>query len=98
MLLISTISITFLKGELIPVFTVIMFFIFYLITKAFYSYLRNDEKYKNNKQLSSDMPNEKYFTKGEFDIKKVFIVVWLMIILILTSLSLWLYSVNNAFV
>ena len=88
----STISVIFLKGGLIPVLGLVMFVIFYFITRVFYNYLRNDEKYKNNRQVSSDMPGEKYFTKGESDPKKVFIVIWLMVILILTSVSLWLYS------
>ena len=51
-----------------------MFVIFYFITRVFYNYLRNDEKYKNNRQVSSDMPGEKYYTKGESDPKKLFIV------------------------
>lgn len=94
----STISVIFLKGGLIPVLGLVMFVIFYFITRVFYNYLRNDEKYKNNRQVSSDMPGEKYFTKGESDPKKVFIVIWLMVILILTSVSLWLYSFNNGLV
>ena len=60
-----------------------MFVIFYFITRVFYNYLRNDEKYKNNRQVSSDMPGEKYYTKGESDPKKLFIVIWLIVILIL---------------
>ena len=98
MLLFSTISVIFLNGGLIPILGVVMFFIFYFITRAFYTYLRNDEKYKNTRQISSDLPGEKYFTKGESDIKKVFIVIWLIIILVLTSVSLWLYSFNNGLV
>ncbi len=88
----------FLNGGLVPVLGVVMFVIFYFITRAFYTYLRNDEKYKNTRQISSDMPGEKYLTKGESDIKKLFVVIWLMIILVLTSASLWLYSFNNGLV
>ena len=44
------------------------------------------------------MPDEKYITKGEFDLKKLLLVVWLIVILVLTSLSLWLYSFNNGLV
>ena len=94
-LLFSTISVMFLNGGLLPIIGAVMFVFFYFITRAFYNYLRNDEKYKNNKQISSDMPGEKYYTKGESDPKKLFVVIWLMIILLLTSASLWLYSFNN---
>lgn len=97
-LLFSAISVMFLKGGLIPAVGLVMFVIFYFITRVFYSYLRNDEKYKNNRQVSSDMPGEKYYTKGERDPKKMFIVIWLIVILILTSASLWLYSFNNGLV
>ena len=97
-LLFSTISVVFLKGGLIPVVGLVMFVIFYFITRVFYSYLRNDEKYKNNRNTSSDKLGEKYYVKGESDPKKIFIVVWLIIILMLTSASLWLYSFNNGLV
>lgn len=96
MLLFSTVSVMFLNGGLIPVVGVVMFVFFYFITRAFYNYLRNDDKYKNNRQVSSDLPGEKYYTKGESDSKKLFVVVWLIVILILASVSLWLYSFNNA--
>lgn len=98
MLLFSSVSVMFLNGGLLPVIGIVMVVFFYYITRMFYNYLRNDEKYKNNRNVSSDMPGEKYYTKGESDPKKVFIVVWLIVILILTSVSLWLYSFNNAIV
>ena len=98
MLLFSTISIIFLNGGLLPVIGLVMIVVFYFITKVFYNYLRNDEKYKNNRQVSSDLPGEKYYTKGQADSKKLFIVVWLIVILIITSVSLWLYSFNNGLV
>ena len=88
----------FLNGGLIPVIGLFVFIVFYFITRMFYQHLRNDDKYKNNKQISSDMPGEKYFTKGESDPKKLFVVVWLMVILVLTSASLWLYSFNHGLV
>jgi len=97
-LLFSSISVMFLNGGLIPVIGVIMFVLFYFITKTFYAYLRNDDKYTNNRKMSSDMPGEKYFTKGDSDPKKLFVVVWLMVILVLTSAALWLYSFNNGLV
>lgn len=97
-LLFSTISAMFLNGGLLPIIGLVMFVFFYFITRAFYNYLRNDEKYKNNKKISSDMPGEKYYTKGESDPKKLFVVIWLMVILVLTSASLWLYSFNHGLV
>lgn len=88
----------FLNRGLIPVIGLVMFVIFYYIARVFYNYLRNDDYYKNNRQISSDAPGEKYFTKGDSDFKKLFIVIWLLVILVLTSASLWLYSFNNALV
>ncbi len=97
-LLFSTVSVIFLKGQLLPIVGLFLFVIFYFIARAFYSYLRNDEYYKNTRQRSSDVVGEKYMTKGESDIKKLFIVIWLIVILILTSVSLWLYSFNNGLI
>ena len=88
----------FLGKNLIHIVGFIMIFIFYYVAKAFYGYLRNDDQYKNNRQVSSDMPGEKYITKGESDIKKVFVVVWVLVILILSISSLWLYSFNHALI
>ena len=97
-LLFSSISVLFLNGGLLPIIGIVMFVIFYYITRMFYNYLRNDDKYKNTRQRSSDIPGEKYFIKGESDPKKVFIVVWVIVILILTSVALWLYMFNNGLV
>ena len=94
-LLFSSISVMFLKGGLLPIVGLFLFVIFYFITRVFYNYLRNDDYYKNTRQRSSDKKGEKYITKGDFDIKKLFVVVWVIVILILTSVSLWLYSYNN---
>ena len=98
MLLFSTVSVMFLNGGLLPVIGLVMVVVFYYITRMFYNYLRNDDKYRNDRQVSSDMPGEKYFTKGESDFRKLFIVIWLIVILILTSVSLWLYSFNSGLV
>ena len=97
-LLFSSISVIFLKGQLLPIIGLFLFVIFYFITRMFYNYLRNDDYYKNNKQKSSDKPGEKYITKGESDPKKLFVVIWFLVILVLTSVSLWLYSFNNGLV
>ncbi|WP_407375330.1 hypothetical protein [Methanobrevibacter sp.] len=97
MMLIASISvIVFFGGNQIPVLGVFFVLIFYFITKAFYNYLRNDDFYKNTKKHKSDKKGEKYWVKGEKDIKKVFIIVWVIVILILAALSLILYSYNNA--
>ena len=97
-LLFSSISVMFLKGGLLPIVGLFLFVIFYFITRLFYNYLRNDDYYKNTRQRSSDKKGEKYITKGDFDIKKLFVVVWVIVILILTSVSLWIYSYNNGLV
>ena len=60
----------------------------------FYNYLRNDELYKNTSKRSSDSPGEDYIIKGDKDFKKIFIIVWVMVILILAAISLYLYSFN----
>ncbi|MBR4447815.1 hypothetical protein [Methanobrevibacter sp.] len=98
MLLFSIISIMFFNRGLVPFIGVVLFVFFYFVTRVFYNYLRNDDQYKNNRQISSDMPGEKYFTKGSSDSKKLFVVIWLMVILVLTATSLWLYSFNNGLV
>ena len=97
-LLYSTVSVAFLKMGSLSIVGLLVFVIFYFITRMFYNYLRNDDYYKNNRQMSSDKKGEKYITKGESDYKKIFIVAWLIIILILTSVSLWLYSFNNGLI
>ena len=97
-LLFSSVSVMFLNGGLLPVVGIFLFVIFYFITKVFYNYLRNDDFYKNNRTRSSDKHGEKYIIKGEKDYKKIFLVIWLIAILILTSVSLWLYSYNNGLI
>lgn len=78
----------------VPYIGLIFIVIFYFLTKAFYNYLRNDDFYKNNRNYSSDKSHESYIIKGERDNKKIFIVIWMLVILILAALSLWLYSYN----
>lgn len=76
----------------------VLIVVFYFISRAFYSYLRNDGVYKNNRNVSSDKKGEKYITKGESDAKKLFIVIWVIVILILISLALFLFLINNGFI
>ena len=79
----------------IPYIGLIFVVIFYFVARLFYAYLRNDDHYQNNKNHTSDMKGESYITKGEHDGKKIFIVVWVMVILVLAAISLWLYSYNH---
>lgn len=79
----------------IPYIGLIFVVIFYFIARMFYSYLRNDDFYKNNKTHSSDKKGESYLIKGERDGKKIFIVVWMLVVLVLAAVSLWLYSYNT---
>ena len=92
MLIISSIIAMF--GS-IPYIGLILVVIFYFIARLFYAYLRNDDFYKNNRNHSSDKKGERYITKGERDGKKIFIVVWMLVILVLAAVSLWLYSYNT---
>ena len=98
MLLTSSIVVVFFNGNSIPFIGIVFVVIYYFISRAFYNYLRNDGKYKNTRKTSSDRPDESYITKGESDSKKVFLVVWVLVILLLSAVSLWLYSINNGLV
>jgi hypothetical protein len=98
MLVMSSIVVVFFNGGSIPFIGIAFVVIFYFITRMFYNYLRNDDFYKNNRQHSSDKPGEKYITKGKSDSKKMFIIVWVIVILILAAVSLWLYSLNNGLI
>lgn len=79
----------------IPYIGLIFVVIFYFIARMFYRYLRNDDFYRNNKEHSSDKPGESYLIKGEREGKKMFIVIWLLVVLVLAATSLWLYSYNK---
>ena len=60
---------------------------FIVICRAFYNFLRNDNEYKNTRKRSSDIKGESYITKGESDIKKIFLVVWVFIMTILLAVT-----------
>lgn len=92
MLIVSSIIAMFGQIPYIGLFFVV---VFYFIARAFYNYLRNDDFYKNNRNHKSDKKGESYIIKGERDSKKIFIVVWMMVILVLAAVSLWLYSYNT---
>lgn len=98
MLLTSSVMIVFFKGGSIPFIGLFFVVIYYFIARMFYNYLRNDDEYKNTRKHSSDIKGEKYLVKGERDTKKIFIVVWVLVILLLSAISLWLYSFNNGLI
>ena len=98
MLLVSITTLTFFKGGQIPFIGLFFIVVFYFISRAFYAYLRNDDFYKNTRQHSSDKAGEKYWIKGERDSKKIFIIVWIFVILILAAVSIWLYSYNHGLI
>ena len=90
-LLLSSVVVHFLPNMNI-VFSGIIIIIFVYISRFFYNYLRNDEFYKNNKNKSSDMKGESYLTKGETDIKKIFIIFLIILMDVLLAISLYLIS------
>jgi len=98
MLLVSSVTVVFFNGGQIPFIGIIFVVVFYFIARMFYAYLRNDDHYKNNRNHTSDMKGESYIVKGESDTKKVFLIVWVLVILALAAVSLWLYSINNGLV
>ena len=98
MLLTSIAVLTFFNGGSIPFVGLVFVVVYYFISRVFYNYLRNDDFYKNTRNHSSDKPGEKYWIKGENDTKKIFLIVWIFVILILAAISLWLYAYNNGLI
>ena len=98
MLITSSIVVVLFKGGSIPFIGIVFVVVYYFAARMFYNYLRNDEKYKNNRKYTSDKKDESYFIKGERDAKKIFVVVWVLVILLLAGISLWAYSINNGLV
>lgn len=98
MLILSSVLVVFFSGSSISYIAIAFVVAFYFIARMFYSYLRNDELYKNTKQYSSDKPGEKYITKGSADVKKTFVIIWVIVVLLLAAVSLWLYSFNAGLV
>ena len=88
----------FLPTGQLPFVGVILIVAFYFISRVFYSYLRNDDHYKNTRNYTTDKKGEKYITKGESDSKKLFIVVWIIVILFLASIAMVLYLANNGLI
>lgn len=98
MFLTSSVVAVFFKGGAIPFIGLFFVVVYYFIARAFYSYLRNDDHYKNTRKHSSDKEGESYITKGERDTKKLFIVIWVLVIMLLAVISLALYSINSGLV
>lgn len=86
MLLLSSIVMIVSPGMNI-VFSGVIVIVFVFICRAFYNYLRNDDEYKNTKKRSSDIKGESYITKGESDIKKVFLIFWIFLMTILLAVT-----------
>ncbi|MBR2558686.1 MAG: hypothetical protein IKE95_10035 [Methanobrevibacter sp.] len=93
----SSVSV-FVKGGFVQYIGLVFIVVYYFIARVFYNYLRNDDVYKNSRKYSSDREGEKYLYKGESDNKKIFIIVWILVILFLSAISLWAYSVNNGLI
>lgn len=88
----------FMPNGQLPFVGVILIVAFYFISRVFYSYLRNDDYYKNSRKYTSDRKGERYITKGESDSKKLFIVIWIIVILLLASIAMVLYLMNNGLI
>lgn len=85
LLLSSVVTLIGSKGNLIYSGVFVIVFIF--ICRAFYNFLRNDGHYKNTRNRSSDIKGESYLTKGESDIKKIFLVIWIFLMTILLAIT-----------
>ena len=90
MFLTSTVVMNLSLGSLITPIIAVLVIVFFLLSRMFYYYLRSDETYKNTRKRSSDKKGEHYITKGETDIKKIFIVVWVLVMLVLLLIILFL--------
>ena len=86
MLLLSS-AVMLIKPGMNIVYSVIIILAFIFICRAFYNFLRNDDEYKNTRKRSSDIKGESYITKGESDIKKIFLVVWVFIMTIFLAVT-----------
>lgn len=86
MLLLSS-AVMLIKPGMNIVYSGIIILAFIFICRAFYNFLRNDNEYKNTRKRSSDIKGESYITKGESDIKKIFLVVWVFIMTIFLAVT-----------
>ncbi len=86
MLLLSS-AVMLIKPGMNIVYSGIIILAFIFICRACYNFLRNDNEYKNTRKRSSDIKGESYITKGESDIKKIFLVVWVFIMTIFLAVT-----------
>ena len=86
MLLLSSV-VMLIKPGMNIVYSGVIIIAFVFICRAFYSFLRNDEEYKNTRKRTSDIKGESYITKGESDIKKIFVVFWVFLMTILLAVT-----------
>ena len=91
MLLLSSV-VMLIKPGMNIVYSGVIIIAFVFICRAFYSFLRNDEEYKNTRKRTSDIKGESYITKGESDIKKIFVVFWVFLMTILLAVTLILFA------
>ena len=91
MLLLSSVVIL-IKPGMNLVYSGVFIIAFVFICRAFYNYLRNDDVYKNTRNRSSDIEGESYITKGESDIKKVFLIFWIFLMTILLAISMYVIA------
>ena len=86
MLLLSS-AVMLIKPGMNIVYSGIIIIAFIFICRAFYNFLRNDNEYKNTRKRSSDIKGESYITKGESDIKKIFLIIWIFIMTIFLAVT-----------
>ncbi len=86
MLLLSSV-VMLIKPGMNIVYSGVIIIAFVFICRAFYNFLRNDDEYKNTRKRTSDIKGESYITKGESDIKKIFVVFWVFLMTILLAVT-----------
>ena len=86
MLLLSSV-VMLVKPGMNIVYSGVIIIAFVFICRAFYNFLRNDDEYKNTRKRTSDIKGESYITKGERDIKKIFVVFWIFLMTILLAVT-----------
>ena len=85
LLLSSVVMLMHYNGNIVFLSIIVLIFVF--ICRAFYGFLRNDDVYKNTKNRSSDIKGESYITKGETDIKKIFVIIWIFLMTIILAVT-----------
>lgn len=73
MLLTSSVVVVFFNGGSVPYIGIAFVVIYYFIARAFYTYLRNDDEYKNNRKITSDKKMKATSPKAEAIRKRSFL-------------------------